>query len=215
MVTVKRKIKSEVLQSSKRSKIAKVPIIKQETKKETISSNQQRRIQIKRYLYQYPTAKGRAVKEWILLLKPILWAQVTVRQLNQLIRNLKSSSNLKQPILDIIYNSNRPPDFSVTKWRSVQVKRYLKLNEEAKGKEIKSWIQKHNPNPWPEANARGINQMIKRQQRPTQQDPKMPIEYSLPKWRREQVDNYITTNPLAKGKKVKLCLQNHNNTKYL
>ena len=51
--------------------------------------------------------------------------------------------------------------------------------------------------------------MIKRQQRSTQQDPKKPIKYSLSQWRRKQVDDYITTNPGAKGKKVKLWLQNH------
>ena len=76
-------------------------------------------MQIKRYFRQYPSAKGKAVKKWILLKKHVPWKKVTLKQLNQLIRNLKSTFYFKEnktvlesaviseqdslgPILDII-----------------------------------------------------------------------------------------------------------------
>ena len=80
--------------------------------------------------------------------------------------------------------NNKPEEYSVQKQRRVQVKKYLELNYGAKGKEVKSWIQSHTPDPWPEASIRGLNQLIMRLT--TKLDNGKPEGYSLLKWRRKQ-----------------------------
>ena len=92
MVSVKPKYKASLDMSSKRSRVAKVPSLKQEVPKPVeCSLLKWQRIQVNRYLTQNPTAKGKTVQEQIYRQKPVPWPGVTVRQLNTLIRKLNSS----------------------------------------------------------------------------------------------------------------------------
>ena len=89
MVSVKRKFKAALDMSSKRSRVAEVPSLKQEVPKPVdCSLLKWQRIQVNRYLIQNPKAKGKTVQEQIYSQKPVPWPGVTIRQLNTLIRKL-------------------------------------------------------------------------------------------------------------------------------
>ena len=70
----------------------------------------------------------------------------------------KSTSESEK--MDIRWDSNMPEYFSVHKWRKKQLQKYLQINPEAKGTQIKSWIQSHNPDPWPEVQLRNLNKTV-------------------------------------------------------
>ena len=45
---------------------------------------------------------------------------------------------------------------------NIKIQKYLKLNQEAEAKEVKSWIKNLTSDPMPEANLRGLNKTIGR-----------------------------------------------------
>ena len=66
----------------------------------------------------------------------------------------------------------------------MQVQKFIDLNPDAKGKEVKLWMQKHDPVPWPEASIRKLNNIIRNLRNQTktkvfQWDYNKPEEYSL------------------------------------
>ena len=168
-----------------------------------------------------PEAKGRTVKSWIFGHKPVPQAEANVKNLNKMILRIKDSSDFKENAHRSIeglqgtvkWNSSRPHEYSVLKWRRMQVQKFIDLNPDAKGKEVKLWMQKHDPVPWPEAGIRKLNNIVRNLRNQTktkvfQWDYNKPEEYSLLQQRRKQIYNYIKKNPQSKGKAVKSWLQN-------
>ena len=150
MVTNKRKIKSELVRSSKRSRLANFPRLRQETKKPTgCSILKWRRIQVKRYLKSNPEAKGREVKIWIQQQTPDPQPEANARKLDLMIERF----NVQQ-------DTKRPEDCPLANWRRRQVSIYIKNNPEAKGKAVKRWLQNYDINPWPEETTKRLTTLI-------------------------------------------------------
>ena len=100
----------------------------------------------------------------------------------------KKRKRLVEPILtskrrkvDICWDCDKAADISKLKWRRIQIKKYLDVYPEHKGKAVLAQIRKQKPDPWPAANIRAVNQLITRLQNSRGQvpvlkwDPNKPI----------------------------------------
>ena len=98
MVTVKRKIKFELVQDSKRSRNPKVPSLRQERQKPMdCSILKWRCIQVKRYLKLNPGAKGGEVKSWIQQQTPDPQPKANAQRINRMIEGFNVKQDLKRP----------------------------------------------------------------------------------------------------------------------
>ena len=199
---------NKMIQNLKSSKMDEVQWDNKKPKK--ISLQQQRRTQVKNFIQRNPAAKGHAIKLWLQNTKPDPQPDASVHGLNQLIARWQKKSTVKvEPQkLELTWDTNRPEDCSILKWRRTQVQKYLRANHGAKGGQVLSWLQNHEQNPWPEADTRKLNQLIGRLKVLNyKQDYEEPAGFSPLKQRRKQVENYLHENPNAKGVAVKNWLQ--------
>ena len=77
-------------------------------------------------------------------------------------RRTETNSPLDERKTRVDWDYKKPVDCSDLKWRHLQLQQYIQYNNDARAKEIKTWIDKHKPNPWPEANLRTLYGLIKR-----------------------------------------------------
>ena len=106
---------------------------------------------------KYPYDKGRQILSWIRLQVPHPWPEATVRGVNKIVRKWRTSKNNNF----VFWNPKRPANFSVTKWRRLQVSKYIAKYPSAKGSAVVSWLGEHQHNPWPEASVKVINNIIR------------------------------------------------------
>ena len=66
-----------------------------------------------------------------------------------------------------IWDSNKPESTNERTWRRQQVKQYLKLNPNAKPKDVHDWIQAQTPNQWPSCDRKYLAKIIGRLRKST------------------------------------------------
>ena len=114
--------------------------------------------------------KGSAIISWLGDHHPNPWPEATVKVINNMIRYLKVDPEFNEMKLHskslrsfkVRWDHKRPKESSILKWRRNQIRRYLQKYPAAKGKQVKIWIKSHNPDPWPEAEIRALNKLIRR-----------------------------------------------------
>ena len=81
----------------------------------------------------------------------------------------------------VVWNKNRPVEFSVHKWRRDQVYKFLTVKPDTKVKNVKEWVESHIPDPWPEANHGHLKRMVQKLNRSQKMvwDSRKPKEISL------------------------------------
>ena len=101
----------------------------------------------------------------------------------------------------------------------------MNVNKGAKPKDVLCWLQKHNPNPWPTANANSLSKIIRRIEKTSctlgislclsvvdkvfppltlKWDARRPADINQNKRRHLQVKKYLDANPSHKPRQV-LC----------
>ena len=128
---------------------------------------------------------------------------------------------------DLVWNQDIATGCSVQKQRYIQLKQFLKVNPDAKGKKVKGWLLQQKPDPQPDVTIKHLNRIISRQRLSTAENSDQeevldntakfqsttwdskPDGFSSLSWRRVQVKKFLDQNPDAKGKVVLAWINSH------
>ena len=193
-------------------------------KKTGCSDRKWRRIQVARFLAEYPefSRKPSIVLKWINYHKPNPQPHCTKNALQKSIKKLRSmytieSSLAQQDELSVFpkQNYSNTIKVSASKQRRIQLSRYLKHFPSAKPKDVFQQLAQHNPNPWPEARSSNMSLTLNRLKLRASANSSASLMWAGPcpkgtdsmSWRKQQISRYLEKYPDHGASKVIMQLR--------